>query len=64
VSASASRRHARDAAKAASKPGVSTPMRGIAAHLALAHALLELAHQVGRLADQVPVYGPPDERDR
>lgn len=26
------------------------------------YALLELAHQVGRVADQVPVWGPPEER--
>lgn len=30
--------------------------------VAIGYALVELAYQVGRVADQVPVYGPPEER--
>jgi len=33
-----------------------------ATRLALSFAVLELAHQMGRLADAMPVFGPPEER--
>ena len=58
---SPSRRHAQQAAKAACDGDHNFPDRLMAADLAVAHALLELAHQIGRLADQIPVYGPPEE---
>jgi hypothetical protein len=41
---------------------VSEPAAPAAAMLGIGYALLELAFQIGRLADQAPVYGPPEER--
>ena len=59
---SPSRRHAQEAAKAACDGEKTTIDREIAVQLAVAHAALELAYQIGRLADQVPVYGPSEEK--
>jgi hypothetical protein len=62
VAVSASRRKAREAIEAALTQGASDEARIQALALAQVHATLELAFQVGRLADQTPVYGPPEEQ--
>jgi hypothetical protein len=57
---SKARRLALETLKAADVQGAPREL----ATMAHAYALLELAYQLGRLVDQVPVYGPPDERNR
>lgn len=44
----------------AQHPAEPAAMAG--AMLGIGYALLELAFQIGRVADQAPVYGPPEER--
>jgi hypothetical protein len=41
---------------------VPRDMRTATAMAACAYALLEVAYQVGRVADHVPMWGPPEER--
>ena len=38
------------------------PAATAGALVGIGYALLELAYQVGRVADQVPVYGPAEEQ--
>lgn len=59
---SSARKKALEAAEAAKDRRASAAGRTQALQLAQMYATLELAHQIGRLADQVPVYGPPEER--
>jgi len=33
----------------------------VAVGVAIVHALLEVAFQIGRVADNVPLWGPPEE---
>lgn len=58
---SRSRRQATVAVTCAADGEQKLADRRISAQLAVALAMLELAFQIGRLADQVPVYGPPEE---
>lgn len=41
---------------------VQEPSAQVSATVAIGWALLEVAFQVGRLADRQPVFGPPEER--
>jgi hypothetical protein len=58
---SSSRRLARLALKSAGEH-LSVEEGSASAVVGVGYALLELAYQVGRLADQSPVYGPPEEQ--
>jgi hypothetical protein len=62
VTQSRSRKLAREAIEGAADPDYREFDRGVMIGMAIAHSLLELAFQIGRLTDQVPVYGPPDEK--
>jgi hypothetical protein len=62
VSQSKSRKLARDAILGAADPEYGKFDRAVMVGMGLTHALLELAYQIGRVADQVPVYGPPEEK--
>lgn len=61
MSASKARRLAFKAAEESVKHA-GTRKGETAAEVCLAMALLELAYQVGHLSDQMPVYGPPEDR--
>lgn len=55
--------HKRYALEAIEKvTSVSEKNRNTAALVACAYALLEVAFQIGRVADNVPLWGPPEER--
>lgn len=55
--------HRRRAQKLAEWAAEREPRSGVVGvGVALVFALLEVAFQIGRVADNVPVWGPPDER--
>jgi len=56
--------HKQRAAEAlkATQSRLADPHANAGALIGIGYALLELAYQVGRVADQTPVYGPPEEQ--
>jgi hypothetical protein len=60
--ASKARDHARGCIRDAADGSLTVEARQLSAQIAVAQALLELAFQVGRVADNVPLFGPQEER--